>query len=656
MRTWIIVVAFALVAFPAAPALADGPVVETTVGIDGSVPEGRAFDVAVTASSDRLWEGSVVVEAGSLRVGTPLELPAGTSKEVVLRMPPLPAGSNLRVFLESDTGTRTQAQRFGTSAGGAGVRVAALGLAPSLVDTLAATRTAPSGAAPTVVGVGVDDLDELGSYDYLVVGGPIPPGHVEDVRDWVALGGRLVGPPSAVGDIGVGGTGEIGGLPVTVVGFGEVIALAAGADPKWGLVLRDTGTPESGALRGGEFSDPYAALGAAATGVAGGPLGAMPGLLPGLVLYVALAGPINLFVLGRMRRREWAWVTVPVLAVVAVGALWVLGPRQQSVDLSVATVAVGGPEPSTHTAVSAIAAGDGTYHLGLEGDLVGGLGVRRADVGVGGDGTTVLTLSTGQPTGVYSWSPGSEAISATAVGAGWEVRNQTGQVLDAWGVIVDGRIHWSMVPLAPGEAATTEIVEAAFADPWTPPLMSVVWNSQLGGDQRAWTVYQPLIIAADTLGGHGGTEGRFVWGISDDHSVLVTVDGRDRAVEGVAMVVSPIEGAAPPTRASASLVSSEGVFRDSGSGAFYGDGSVVLAFRVDPASERLRLRDEGWSMTLGDGFSFFDLATGDFAAPVGTGTHDAGPFVGPSGDVFVRVQVRGGELWPAAISIEGLAP
>src|SRR5438876_9181514 len=45
------------------------------------------------------------------------------------------------------------------------------------------------------------------------------------------------------------------------------------------------------------------------------------GLLALLVGYIVLIGPINYLVLRRLDRREWAWITMPILiALFAVGA------------------------------------------------------------------------------------------------------------------------------------------------------------------------------------------------------------------------------------------------------------------------------------------------------------------------------------------------
>jgi hypothetical protein len=54
----------------------------------------------------------------------------------------------------------------------------------------------------------------------------------------------------------------------------------------------------------------------------------LPDVLPlcgFLFAYIALIGPINYFVLSRINRREWAWITIPLLILVFSIASWVFG-------------------------------------------------------------------------------------------------------------------------------------------------------------------------------------------------------------------------------------------------------------------------------------------------------------------------------------------
>ncbi|MFN8620179.1 MAG: hypothetical protein U0869_05465 [Chloroflexota bacterium] len=58
-------------------------------------------------------------------------------------------------------------------------------------------------------------------------------------------------------------------------------------------------------------------------------LGVLFGLL---LLYIALIGPLNYLVLRRLDRREWAWITMPVLVAIFAVAAWGLGATLKGTD------------------------------------------------------------------------------------------------------------------------------------------------------------------------------------------------------------------------------------------------------------------------------------------------------------------------------------
>jgi len=66
-------------------------------------------------------------------------------------------------------------------------------------------------------------------------------------------------------------------------------------------------------------------------------LGVLFGLL---VAYIVLIGPINYLVLRRLDRREWAWVTMPLLVGVFAVAAWGLGTRIKGTDVIVNEVGI----------------------------------------------------------------------------------------------------------------------------------------------------------------------------------------------------------------------------------------------------------------------------------------------------------------------------
>ncbi len=67
-------------------------------------------------------------------------------------------------------------------------------------------------------------------------------------------------------------------------------------------------------------------------------LDVLPSVLPicgFLALYIALIGPLNYFVLNRMNRREYAWLSIPGLIVVFSGLAWIVGGELRGNDPSI---------------------------------------------------------------------------------------------------------------------------------------------------------------------------------------------------------------------------------------------------------------------------------------------------------------------------------
>jgi hypothetical protein len=135
------------------------------------------------------------------------------------------------------------------------------------------------------------------------------------------------------------------------------------------------------------------------------PLG---GLLLLLVGYVALIGPVNYLVLKRIDRREWAWITMPILIVgFAVGA-YAFGSalRGSSIIVNEVGIVRGAPdatEGSANVYLGVFSPSRGTYQVAIpggallsspiSGDIFGGSGVSL-DV-IQGDPSRVRNLAVG---------------------------------------------------------------------------------------------------------------------------------------------------------------------------------------------------------------------------------------------------------------------
>jgi hypothetical protein len=134
----------------------------------------------------------------------------------------------------------------------------------------------------------------------------------------------------------------------------------------------------------------------------------LSGLLLLLVGYIALIGPLNYVILRRIDRREWAWVTMPVLIVgFAIGA-YAFGSalRGSSIIVNEVGIVRGAPDASEGTAqvyLGVFSPARGTYQVAvpggallsspISGDIFNGQGASL-DV-VQGDPSRVRDLSVG---------------------------------------------------------------------------------------------------------------------------------------------------------------------------------------------------------------------------------------------------------------------
>jgi hypothetical protein len=135
------------------------------------------------------------------------------------------------------------------------------------------------------------------------------------------------------------------------------------------------------------------------------PLGGLLALLFG---YIALIGPVNYLVLRRIDRREWAWVTIPVLIVAFAAGAYAFGSalRGSSIIVNEVGVVRGAPDATEATAqvyLGVFSPTRGTYQVAvpggallsspISGDIFGGQGASL-DI-VQGDPSRVRDLNVG---------------------------------------------------------------------------------------------------------------------------------------------------------------------------------------------------------------------------------------------------------------------
>lgn len=201
------------------------------------------------------------------------------------------------------------------------------------------------------------------------------------------------------------------------------------------------------------------------------------GLLLLLVGYIALIGPLNYIVLRRIDRREWAWVTMPVLIVTfAVGA-YAFGSalRGSSIIVNEVGIVRGAPdatEGSAQVYFGVFSPSRGTYQVAvpggallsspISGDIFGGQG-SSLDV-LQGDPSRVRDLSIGfgslRTIRAESQATVPKVHAELALVDGkltGTIRNDSGVKLEKPAVVLGGNVK-VLKDLAPGEQVTVSLV------------------------------------------------------------------------------------------------------------------------------------------------------------------------------------------------------
>lgn len=335
---------------------------EVTVGLDGHAVPGRAIPVRIRIDADRLVDGTleIVSTAGGnrQRILRDVEVPGGSVKEVIV----LVAGDtwalpSVAVAINSD-GTRSRVGRTITPKFDPDLML--VGQLSAMVDKADVGEEIELPFGDDLVGdqrALVGDLDrELLDLGYPGVAmfdvvaatgsdlGSLSERQHEALLLWLYRGGVLLI------DEAIGTT--VDGLPEGVapgesgwqrVGRGTVhMTDGAILDGRVAEVLKlaPTSAPnEEGHLSTNLMPDIWATMTQSLSRGAGFKLPDGGDLLTLLVVYAALVGPVTGFVLRRRGTRTLAWATVPVLALVFTGLVYLQGEEvRSSIGMSHATV------------------------------------------------------------------------------------------------------------------------------------------------------------------------------------------------------------------------------------------------------------------------------------------------------------------------------
>lgn len=619
--------------------------VDAEVGLDGWVDSTAPFEVLVTVTSDVLYDGSIQVTLGSVVVSTAAQVPAGTTKVFEVLMPPPTSSGAVRIDLLDSDGDRVETTRvtprYATDEVLVGVGVGGPADGVDRLRTPIVDRD--------VVAVPIGDDDPLEVLDYAVVDALSE----REIR-FVESGGVVVTeatPP-------VDAVQVASGPPARYrLGEGEFVVVTSLDDVESYEDLLLARERKTGPL---EFwQSPDQGLSEAATNAGNGGVPELPWLFGAIVGYTVLIGPVNFFVLKRLRRRDWAWLTIPAISLTALGVFWIVGgQRLDDAGLTHATVIIGGERPIERTSVVLAVGSEGSYTLEFdESDIVypATLGNRFDEFG------RPIATASGQVVGSevrfdlqqlgFAGVNTIGAPPAVPLGVDWggasadsiEVTNLGDITFWAWGVFENGSYTVSDDVLVPGATAslpTRGVGQGEFFGPEFGFFLgdAVINQLQLFGDDRAWRVLSPLGNAAQyTL---GDSVDRFVFGFSEDFRPDVLLDGRPVDSEGNTLVIVPLSGSDVAGSQTGTLLAiGSGFVEPGGAGpgiAFVSTDEMWLGYRlpIGVSAATLEFIDQFGANGLGqqawdwEGGGLVDVSVGDVLDE---------RFIDPAGNVVLRV-------------------
>ncbi len=480
--------------------------------------------------------------------------------------------------------------------------------------------------------------------DLFVVGqGPVSLGPLQaDGPAWTVTGSE----PAEVRPLGRGRIGDVAAMP------GE------GDSALWSTLLG----PQGANGRGSEWDltrAPYQFPRLLADEDAGVP--AVPWLASFLVVYVLVVGPVNGIVLARLRRRELAWITVPVVTAIftaaafagAVGGRPALGVGARlaywvdGVGAEVAVVAVRNPTPGTREA----SLPGGGWTVQAFGNAGG------ATIEAGEDVRASIDLSALQLGGLVGTRPlpGTPPLELAAVAGPDEVqvtvRNTSGSPLSD--VVVRAATTSTRVGNLAAGAEQTVTLDGERLRPVDP------YRDLLNGLGAAPASLEALLRGSMLDGSPG-----LVWALGHGGPGLPLEAGGDAAEdEGTLLAVAvtpelPGDGRVGPFAVDRELVSATRQSYLPTPMSIEGPDEVVLRFRF-PAGGQVDRLHQDLERGVGDveTLSLWDVP-GRQWVPIGDafGPDGAEPerFLSPLGEVHVRVSGQPGIFDFSARSVSGV--
>lgn len=645
------VVAMSLaLSFASAPALAQdaGFTMEPTAGLDSWVSARGAVVIDVAITADILVSGSLVIDYGGSATEIVVDVPAGGEKTYRIRVRSAIRNGNATVTLLDADDDRLARETVRPRVAMEEVLVGVDD--EQLSASLGSVQTSIDSQPVVAVAVTADtDRSLLDALGYVVTANPS-----QQVWDWVDDGGRLVTTPRAL----EGSTLPLDpvttsedGLETYALGAGEVaVAVDGFGEVDWSVVLRPVpielvptetwGTVESSLVQ-------------AATNSGDGGLADLPWLPFAMVGYLIAVGPFNLWILKRVGKRDWAWLTIPLVSMVALAGFWMAGrQRLDSTALRHATVVVDGEDGYRRSMVVVAAGSAREYRIAVPGaseyvvaDVASVFGGGPASSATGsiteqGVGWDLPKLGVGA---FQATAPAEDAldveVTSTDGSVSVTVTNRSDVAIDHWGIVSGGQVTVAARNLPPGGSGAASSRNArfeggmSFGD-------AIVEERQLWND-NGYSVVSPLGWAGNAEMGAGR---QFVFAVSSETTIVADVNGQPTPVEGPTVWLVPLDEVSGPTVGSRVVGSLVGVgelrFADFGQGSSWIDTDrITLSFRGPTDAAEVTFRPGGFANPDNE-LEVWNWQTGAFdPVPLGE-TVATSALASPRGEIVVRVKPR----------------
>lgn len=372
------------------------------------------------------------------------------------------------------------------------------------------------------------------------------------------------------------------------------------------------------------------------------------GLLILLLGYIALIGPINYIVLRRLDRREWAWVTMPILiAIFAVGAYgFGSALRGSSVIVNEVAIVRGAPdatEGSAQVYLGVFSPSRGTYQLSLPGgallsapvagdffagqgallDVVQGDTARVRDLSVGFGSLRTVRAET--PVAAPRINADLRLLNGVVQG---KIRNDSDMILESPTVVLGGSVV-VLPDLAPGAegAVNLKVAPNQFGMSMSDKIFGQAFfneNSASNEKQRRNMTRRRIVdqLTYDPMMGNFGqlpSDGPVILAWGRDSLLAVDVEGQKPARSANVLYYVPVPMAVsgttafPPDLMRNTVLSADAAFfsKDPYTMSF-GQGTVTIAYRPIPFGGTF----EATKVLLGMGFGEPIGGAGQPIAPV----------------------------------------